>query len=181
MTNQTTPVSLLCFRGHLGLKKDVLSRWVHQPMNHLEMSVKPCPSGLAVGMVSWLLGWAEYFLERKLRGGWATRSWVPRINSRAASHWPWTFLQACWGRASMLYEGFRDVEEKIVTQFPTRQLGFGCQLHSGHIALDFHNIHVLRSGQRGQSPLTCWLTQNHTRISISFLSLRQFSFLSAMN
>lgn len=85
-------VSLLCFHGHLGLKKDVLSRWFHQPMNHLEMSVKPCPSGLAFGMVPWLLGWAEYFLERKLRGGWTTKGWVPRINSRALSSWPLAFL-----------------------------------------------------------------------------------------
>lgn len=158
VTNQATLVSLLCFQGHLGLKKDVLSRWVHQPINRLEMSVKPCSSGLAVGMVPWLLGWAECFLERKLRGGWDTKGWVPRINSRAASHWPWPFLRVCWGRAPMLHEGLRDAEGKLVIQIPIRQRGFGCELRSGHIALDFHNIHALRSGAERQES-THWLTE----------------------
>lgn len=43
----------------------------------------------------------------------------------------------------MIHEGLRDVEGKIVIQFPTRQQGFGCQLCSGYIVLDFHNIHAL--------------------------------------
>lgn len=70
----------------------------------------------------------------------------------------------------MIHEGLRDVEGKMVIQFPIRQQGFGCQLCSGHTAIDFHNIHAPRSGAERQQS-TRWLTQNQARISIGVRQL----------